>query len=523
MVAQIGDLARSHKADAIVVGSLIFTLKWLRTLHLPLIHARLAPYDAAGDRSAVEAHACDVVHWLSIQRSYGFANAAKAEAAIPDEDLITAVRDMREERSSRHVTPYLTPHIPHIQVRDMREELTLLAYAPSCEASPGAMPGLPMARTGFWLSPAPPSWTAPAELAAFVDVSSGAAPPICLNFGSMAVYERAAWAPALLDGLRSLVASGRHRVVAVGDHVPESVRGWPSTLWVRSVPHAYLFPKCGCVIHHGGSGTSAAAAAAGVPSVVVPFLGWSDQPRFAAWLARAAAGVAVTDPASLDAAGWAAAVERAATDASLKAGAVALGRLMASEGGGGAAGAAAAVAAIDAHFGAEKIEKAPKGGALVAAAAASTAAASQLEALKSLKLSDGGKLRAGLYCLFREPSALPLQTYQARDTWLKTLGKQLVEFPLYKADWPPKHRPLDLALHDLPHASSLIEWWYYHAHLTAADGTPFCVFGALFQLKLGGETLSHVHASLLIEGKRHVYYSAGEPHAAAAAERTNAA
>ena len=57
------------------------------------------------------------------------------------------------------MTPYLTPHIPHIQVRDMREELTLLAYAPSCEASPGAMPGLPMARTGFWLSAAPPSWT----------------------------------------------------------------------------------------------------------------------------------------------------------------------------------------------------------------------------------------------------------------------------------------------------------------------------------------------------------------------------
>ena len=108
MVAQIGDLARSHKADAIVVGSLIFTLKWLRTLHLPLIHARLAPYDAAGDRSAVEAHACDVVHWLSIQRSYGFANAAKAEAAIPDEDLITAVRGMREELSSRDPASHVT-------------------------------------------------------------------------------------------------------------------------------------------------------------------------------------------------------------------------------------------------------------------------------------------------------------------------------------------------------------------------------------------------------------------------------
>ena len=37
-------------------------------------------------------------------------------------------------------------------------------------------------------------------------------------------------------------------------------------------------------------------------------------------------------------------------------------------------------------------------------------------------VDEAGKLRAGLYCLLREPSALPLQTYKARDTWLKALG-----------------------------------------------------------------------------------------------------
>ena len=152
----------------------------------------------------------------------------------------------------------------------------------------------------------------------------------------------------------------------------------------------------------------------------------------------------------------------------------------------------------------------------------------QLDALSMLKLSDGGKLRAGLYCLLHEQHALPMQTYAARDGWLKALGKQLIAFPLYKPDWPPLHKPIDLARHDLPHTTSLIEWWYFHAHLTCPDGTPFCVFVALFSLKVGGEMLSHIHVSLLngaaadgTAGRadnggdmRHCYYTAGEPHAA---------
>ena len=144
----------------------------------------------------------------------------------------------------------------------------------------------------------------------------------------------------------------------------------------------------------------------------------------------------------------------------------------------------------------------------------------QLDALSALSMrrsgpSEGAQLRAGLYILLHTEGGLPLKTYQRRDAWLKKLSETLVQFPLYKPDWPPRHQPLDLSVHDLPHASSLIEWWYFHAHLTSPhDGTPYCVFVALFQLKLGGETLSHVHASLLANGERHVYYTAGEPHAA---------
>ena len=43
------------------------------------------------------------------------------------------------------------------------------------------------------------------------------------------------------------------------------------------IPHSWIFPKCACVIHHGGAGTTSSAAFAGVPSIVVPILPWADQ------------------------------------------------------------------------------------------------------------------------------------------------------------------------------------------------------------------------------------------------------
>ena len=458
MLDSVRRLVTSHAADCIVVGSLIFFLKWLRTLNLPLVHTRFSPYAAKEGESTLQAHANDVVHFLSIARSFGLSQAVAEEAALPDQDLLGAIKDMKSE-------------------------LTLLAYGDTNEV---ALPGLPINRTGFWLTQAPTDTLPSVELAAFLD---GGGAPICLNFGSMAVYD-SSWAPALLTTLKFC---GK-RIVAVGAEVPPAVRAWPNTLWVKSVPHAYLFPLCACIIHHGGSGTTAAAASAGVPSIIVPFLGWSDQPRFAAWASRAGGGVHVPVE-KRTAAGFTAALAEVLAPR-MRTTAAVLGTSLTAQ-----RGAAAAVDAIEAHV------DAPPSAALAATLR-------DLDVLQTLPLSDGGKLRAGLYCLLHEPDALPLQTYLARDTWLKALGKQIIEFPLYKPDWPPKHKPIDLMVHDLPHKSSFIEWWYFHAHLIAADGKSFCVFVALFQLKLGGETLSHTHASLLIDGKQHVYYTAGEPHAA---------
>jgi UDP:flavonoid glycosyltransferase YjiC (YdhE family) len=52
---------------------------------------------------------------------------------------------------------------------------------------------------------------------------------------------------------------------------------------IGDTPHDWLLPRCGAVIHHGGSGTSHSAARSGVPSIAVPFAGdqffWAERLR----------------------------------------------------------------------------------------------------------------------------------------------------------------------------------------------------------------------------------------------------
>jgi geranylgeranyl pyrophosphate synthase/predicted secreted hydrolase len=53
-------------------------------------------------------------------------------------------------------------------------------------------------------------------------------------------------------------------------------------------------------------------------------------------------------------------------------------------------------------------------------------------------------------------------------------------------DWP-RPGPIDLTVHDLPHASSSIEWWYLHGHLTLEGGRELSLFSAFFRKKAGVE------------------------------------
>ena len=60
---------------------------------------------------------------------------------------------------------------------------------------------------------------------------------------------------------------------------------------ISSIPHSWLFPKMAAVVHHGGAGTTAAGLRAGIPSIIVPFMG--DQAFWGQQLAKMGVG---TDP-----------------------------------------------------------------------------------------------------------------------------------------------------------------------------------------------------------------------------------
>lgn len=92
--------------------------------------------------------------------------------------------------------------------------------------------------------------------------------PVFVGFGSMSDPKPARTAAAIAEGARL----ARRRVLVS--------RGWAGFQladdeWVCVVdeePHTLLFPRCAAVVHHGGIGTTHAAARAGLPQVVMPHL-----------------------------------------------------------------------------------------------------------------------------------------------------------------------------------------------------------------------------------------------------------
>ncbi len=153
----------------------------------------------------------------------------------------------------------------------------LYSFSPHLLPPPPDWPRTQVAVTGAWRLP--PSGAAPTEaLRAFVE---SADKPLAIGFGSMRVGpdECAALSATVADAVRR---SGRRAVV---------IRGWGALtldtgldglpiLVVDEAPFDWLLPRVAALVHHGGAGTVAAAARAGVPQVVVPFV--ADQ-FFWAW------------------------------------------------------------------------------------------------------------------------------------------------------------------------------------------------------------------------------------------------
>ncbi len=92
-------------------------------------------------------------------------------------------------------------------------------------------------------------------------------PPIYAGFGSMPVGNAERVGRLLVE---ASARAGQRLVVSRGWAGIPDVERSDRCLFVDDEPHPLLFSKVSAVIHHGGAGTVATAARAGVPQIVLP-------------------------------------------------------------------------------------------------------------------------------------------------------------------------------------------------------------------------------------------------------------
>jgi len=132
-----------------------------------------------------------------------------------------------------------------------------------------ATPGRKIFQTGAWvLADRTPL---PKDIEAFL--AAGEA-PVFVGLGSMPAAENVS--VPLIGAARAV---GRRILVSRGWAGLDVIDDAGDCLAIGDVSHELLFPRVAAVVHHGGAGTTAAAARAGIPQVVTPMFG--DQPYWA--------------------------------------------------------------------------------------------------------------------------------------------------------------------------------------------------------------------------------------------------
>jgi sterol 3beta-glucosyltransferase len=183
--------------------------------------------------------------------------------------------------------------------------------------------------TGYWFLDPPDGWTPPADL---VDFLNAGEPPVYIGFGSMGSRNPEEAGAIALEALkrggqRGVLASGWGGLKA--SDLPDTVH------LISSIPHRWLFPRMKAVVHHGGAGTTAAGLGAGVPSVIVPFMG--DQPFWGKRVAELGVGPAPIPRKRLTTERLAGAIREAVSNTAMRQRADALGQQVRAEDGIGSA------------------------------------------------------------------------------------------------------------------------------------------------------------------------------------------
>lgn len=125
-----------------------------------------------------------------------------------------------------------------------------------------------IAVTGNWFYDQADDWAPPPALTAFLQ---NGPPPIYVGFGSMLSGNPQAFTRTILEGVRR---SGQRAIIASGWGALDAQASTPddTILFIDNAPHDWLFRQVALAVHHGGAGTVAAAARAGLPQVIIPFV-----------------------------------------------------------------------------------------------------------------------------------------------------------------------------------------------------------------------------------------------------------
>jgi vancomycin aglycone glucosyltransferase len=153
-------------------------------------------------------------------------------------------------------------------------------------------------------------------------------PPVYLGLGSTAPAPPAALTRLIVEavgavGCRAVVSRGW---VGLGEGVGENAPG-AAVHVTGAVPHALLFPRVAAVVHHGGAGTTAGAARAGRPQVILP-PSLYDQAYWRHQVVERGLGVWAPRPQRLTASRLAGALARVLADAEIARRAAALGEVL---------------------------------------------------------------------------------------------------------------------------------------------------------------------------------------------------
>lgn len=112
-------------------------------------------------------------------------------------------------------------------------------------------------------------------------------PPICFGSGSIALESPAATVEMIAAACAQL---GERALICFGGTDFSDVPRFDHVKVVGAVNYASIFPACRAVVHHGGSGTTAASLRAGIPTLIL----WSsaDQPYWGNQVKRLKVGAA---------------------------------------------------------------------------------------------------------------------------------------------------------------------------------------------------------------------------------------